>query len=113
MTPLPRLYRGATQDLMTARSTAGADQIYEFPQDELGVPTFFSVDVISLGTGASVDIEGSDDPTFPPNATIKLQTAIPVGHKIFSNQPVRFIRANQTAITSGTSTVRATNLGRG
>jgi hypothetical protein len=108
----PRLYRGVTQDLCTARTTTGADQVYELPQDELGTPDRLSIDFISLGTGGTFDIEGSDDASFPAGAIIKLLTGVnAIGKQMVIDKPVRFIRANQTAISGGSSTVRATNAG--
>jgi len=110
----PRLYRGVTQDLFALQAATGTSQIYELPQDEFGPPTRVSIDVTTIGGTASIDIEGSDDPAFGTGQVAKLITAITtVGKQFIVDKPVRYIRANQTAIASGSSTVRATNDGRG
>jgi hypothetical protein len=108
----PRLYRGVTQDLLTAAASTGPGQIYQLPQDEFGPPTRLSIDVISVGGGASINIEGSDDPSFGTGEVAVLETVSTTGKTFIVDKPVGYIRANLISLVSGTCTVRGTNAGR-
>jgi len=113
----PRLYEGVEQESLTAQSVAATGQWYELPMDWNGLPTEYSWEVIfpSAPTTPSVQLEGTDDSNFNAANIFILDgpyTGTTNTKRWVTGKPIRFVRANLTAIAGGSCTVRITNGGK-
>lgn len=113
----PRLYEGVQQDSLTAVAVATVGQIYELMEDWNGPPTLYDWEIIFPTTPAtvSVQLEGSDDPAFAAANVFILdgpKTTTTPEKRFVVDKPVRFIRANVTAISGASCTVRLKNDGK-
>jgi len=88
------------------------------PADWNGQPTVLDWEILFPGSAPaslSVQLEGSDDSSFPTASTFILDgpyTTTTATVRFVINKPKRFVRANLTAIGSNSVTVRLKNSGK-
>jgi len=117
MTTLPRLYLGVQQDSLTAVVAPTVGQAFELPSMWDGLPDLYDWEVVypSAPTTPSVQLEGSDDPAFSAANTFIIDgpyTGTTNTERSVAGRPIRFLRANCTAIAGGSVTVRIKNAGK-
>lgn len=113
----PRLYEAVQQESISTVSVPTVGQIFELMEDWNGPPTLYDWEIIFPTTPASVSVqlEGSDDPAFAAANVFILdgpKTTTTPEKRFVVDKPVRFIRANVTAISGASCTVRLKNDGK-